>query len=70
MLEDVTHGDQYREAEEDESLHAVPMLLLKGGSCRGLSLRKLRLMRAPLPGFLLTLQLSSTSSTLIRHLTT
>ena len=70
MLEDVTHGDEYREAEEDEGLDAVPMLLLKGGSCGGLGLRTLRVMRAPLPGFLLTLQLSSTSSILIRHLTT
>ncbi len=67
MLEDVTQGDEYREAEEDEGLDAVPMLLLKGGSCGGLGLRKLRLMRAPLSGFLLTLQLSSTARTLVGH---
>ena len=70
MLEDVTHGDKYREAEEDEGLDAVPMLLLKGGSCGSLGLRKLRLMRAPLSRFPLALQLSSTASTLVGHSST
>ena len=67
MLEDVTHGNENRKAEENEGLDAVPMLLVKGGSCCGLGLRKLRLMRAPLARFFLTRQLSSTASTLVRH---
>ena len=70
MLEEVTHGDEYCETEEDEGLDAVPMLLLKGGSCGSLGLRKLRLMRAPLSRFPLALQLSSPASTLVRHSST
>ena len=39
MLDDVTHGNEYRKAEEDEGLDAVPMLLVKGGPRGGLRLR-------------------------------
>ena len=39
MLEDVTHGNENRKAEEDEGLDAVPMLLVKGGPRGGLRLR-------------------------------
>lgn len=67
MLEDVTHGDEYREAEEDEGFDAMPVLLVNGGSRGGLGLRDLRLMGTALSRFLLTRQLSSATSTLVGH---